>query len=61
LGDRIAYIGLDVHKDGIAVAVAEGGLSGEVRDFGRIENAPAALQRLVGKLGQEGFEAAVLL
>jgi hypothetical protein len=36
------------------VAVAEGGLRGEVRDYGRIANTPAALQRLVGKLGQEG-------
>src|SRR5262249_34183878 len=50
LGDRITYVGLDVHKDGIVVAVAEGGLRGEVRDYGRIANTPAALQRLVRKL-----------
>src|SRR5262252_9031788 len=54
LGDRITYVGLDVHKDGIVVAVAEGGLRGEVRDYGRIANTPAALQRLVRKLSQEG-------
>jgi len=54
LGDRITYVGLDVHKDGIVVAVAEGGLRGEVRDYGRIANTPAALRRLTGKLGQEG-------
>jgi hypothetical protein len=54
LGDRITYIGLDVNKDGIVVAVAEGGLRGEVRDYGRIANTPAALQRLAHKLGQEG-------
>jgi hypothetical protein len=34
LGDRITYVGLDVHKDGIVVAVAEGGLRGAVRDYG---------------------------
>ena len=56
MGDRITYVGLDVHKDGIVVAVAEGGLRGEVRDYGRIANTPAALRRLVRKLGQEGVE-----
>src|SRR6516225_1529851 len=56
LGDRITYIGLDVHKDGIVVAVAEGGRRGEVREYGRIGNTPAALQRLASKLGREGVE-----
>jgi transposase len=54
VGDRITYVGLDVHKDGIVVAVAEGGLRGEVRDYGRIANTPAALPRLVRKLGHQG-------
>ena len=36
--DRITYVGLDVHKEGIVVAVAEGGLRGEVREYGRIAN-----------------------
>src|ERR1700747_2116347 len=53
LGDRITYVGLDVHKDGIVVAVAEGGQRGEVRDYGRIANTPAALRRLAGKLDRE--------
>ena len=32
MGDRITYVGLDVHKDGVVVAVAEGGIRGEVRE-----------------------------
>jgi transposase len=54
LRDHITHVGLDVHKDGIVVAVAEGGWRGEVREYGRIANTPAALRRLVGKFGQEG-------
>ena len=38
------------------MAVAEGGERGEVRDYGRIANTPAALRRLAGKLGQQGVE-----
>jgi hypothetical protein len=56
LGDRITYVGLDVHKDGIVVAVAEGGLRGEVLEYGRVATTPAALRRLAGKLGREGVE-----
>jgi hypothetical protein len=43
VGDRITYVGLDVHKAGIVVAVAEGGLRGEVREYGRIANTAGAL------------------
>jgi transposase len=49
MGDRITYVGLDVHKESIVVAVAEGGLRGEVREYGRIANTPAALDRLMRK------------
>jgi transposase len=54
MGDRITYVGLDVHKDGIVVAIADGGLRGEVREYGRIANTAAALERLVRKLGGDG-------
>jgi hypothetical protein len=48
LGDRTTYVALDVHRDGIVVALAEGGLRGEVRDYGRIANTPAALHQQPG-------------
>jgi len=56
MGDRITYVGLDVHKEAIVVAVAEGGLRGEVREYGRVANTPTALRRLAGKLGREGAD-----
>ncbi len=55
MADRITYVGLDVHKESIVVAVAAGGLRGEVREYGRIANTPAALDRLLRKLGGDGM------
>ena len=50
MAKSITYVGLDVHKDTIAVALAEAGLRGEVREYGKIPNTPAALQALTVKL-----------
>jgi transposase len=46
----ITYVGLDVHKVTIAVAVAETGKRGEVREYGTIANTATALKVLVSKL-----------
>jgi transposase len=54
MADRISYVGLDVHKDGIVVAITDSGLRGEVREYSRIANTAAALERLVRKLGGDG-------
>jgi transposase len=48
-GDR-KYVGLDVHKATIAVAVADEG-RGEVRKYGTIRNSPEAVLKLVRQLG----------
>ncbi len=50
----ITYVGLDVHKDTVAVAVAGTGERGEVREYGKIANTPAALRALVAKLTRGG-------
>jgi transposase len=44
------YVGLDVHKESIAVAIADEG-SSEVRYHGAIPTTPDALQKLVRRLG----------
>jgi len=44
------FVGLDVHADSIAVAVAEEGRDGEVRSLGTIPNRPESIVKLVKKL-----------
>lgn len=50
----ITYVGLDVHKDTIAVALAEAGMGSDVREYGKIANTPAALNMLAAKLAHGG-------
>ena len=47
---NVRFIGLDVHAETIAVAVAEAG--GEVRSLGTIPNRPEPVARLIRKLGK---------
>ena len=48
------FIGLDVHKDTIVIAIAEGGRGGEERAYGTISNDLHALEKTLRKLGGEG-------
>ncbi|MGA9215915.1 MAG: hypothetical protein WBE85_06635, partial [Methylocella sp.] len=50
---HVRFIGLDVHKKKIAVAIAEEGRNGEVLSCGSIDNTKAALAKLLQKLGKE--------
>ncbi len=57
---KVRFLGLDVHADTIAVAVAEPG--GEVRPIGTIPNRPESIRKLMKKLGaadslRAGYEA----
>jgi transposase len=45
-----AYVGLDVHKDTIAIAVAEAERKGEIRSWGTITNTPSAVDKMLQKL-----------
>ena len=46
---RVKFVGLDVHAETIAVAVAE--QNGEVRSLGVIPNREDSVRKLVRKLG----------
>ena len=47
------YVGLDTHKDTIAVAVADA-MGGQARYFGEIANTPEAIRKMVQKLCPDG-------
>ena len=56
VANPITYIGLDVHKETIAVALAEASNRNEVREYGKIANTPAAMKALAAKLARNGHE-----
>jgi hypothetical protein len=51
VGNSLKFVGLDVHKDTIAVAVADLG-TGEPRSLGIIRNDHDALRTLLKKVGK---------
>jgi transposase len=52
MGSIEAFVAFDVAKLKHAVAIAEGGRSGEVRFVGEIENKPATIERTIKKLSK---------
>src|SRR6202035_2889174 len=47
--EKVRFLGLDVHAETIAVAIAE--TDGEVRSLGTISNRAESIRKLVKKLG----------
>jgi len=56
LKELITYISPDVHKETIAVALAEVGKRNEVREYAKIANMPGAVKALVTKRARNGHE-----
>lgn len=52
--DSIIYVGLDVHKATVSVAVAEGGRAGEIRQIGVFENRADVLTKMASRLARPG-------
>jgi transposase len=52
--NSITYVGLDVHKATVSVAVAESGRSGEVRQVGTFANRADVLRKMVERLTRRG-------
>ena len=57
MSERTRFVGLDVHKATVAVAVAEE--VGNPESYGEVPNEPPALRKLVGRLGGPGIRLSV--
>ena len=44
------FVGMDVHKNSIEIAIAEQGRKGEVRSYGKIDGTLSALDKVLRKL-----------
>lgn len=56
MSKSIRFIGMDVHKNSISIAIAEEGRKGEVRNYGTIDNDMTALEKVIRKLLSDNCE-----
>src|SRR5271169_4041058 len=53
MNNYIKYVGLDVHKETIVVAIAKAG-RGDAMQYGEIDNTAEAIQRFAKKISAQG-------
>lgn len=53
---NIKYVGMDVHKDSISIAIADEGRTGEIRSYGTIVNTLNSLDKFVRKQVSKGYK-----
>ena len=56
--EHTRFVGLDIHKERISIAVAESGRSGAVEYLGEISNDPVAIGKLCERLVRSGRKSA---
>jgi transposase len=50
MSKSVRFIGMDVHKNSISIAIAEEGRNGEIRNYGTINNTMTAIDKVIRKL-----------
>ena len=54
--DYSTFIGMDVHKNSIDIAIAQSGRKGQVLHYGKIDGTLSALDKVVRKLVSVDFQ-----
>ena len=57
----VTYVGLDVHKDSITIAIADEGRDGNVRLYGKIRNDLGQIDKVMRKLISKKLRTAMSL